>query len=93
MNYYSTLENYLINRNDYRDVPAPSVAGISEGSVVEGVGLIVSKARERNTLEYSYKEDAPIFKDIDRQIDAIKKVLLENITSSKGLKNQELAAS
>jgi uncharacterized protein involved in exopolysaccharide biosynthesis len=90
LNYYTTLEDYLVNRKDYRDVPAPSVAGISEGSVVQGVGLIVQKARERNTLEYSYKEGAPVFKDIDRQIDAIKTVLLENIASSKGLKNQEL---
>jgi tyrosine-protein kinase Etk/Wzc len=90
LNYFNTLETYLVSRSDYRDVPAPSVAGISETSIVSGVAQIVEKAKQRNTMEYSYKEDAPIFKDIDRQIDAIKKVLLENISSSKGLKNQEL---
>ena len=90
LNYYNVLENYLVTHTDYREVPAPSVAGISESSISTSVAQIISKAQERSTLEYSYKEGAPIFNDIDRQIDAIKKVLLENIRSSKGLKNQEL---
>ncbi|HBR55625.1 MAG TPA: sugar transporter, partial [Flavobacteriaceae bacterium] len=90
LNYYSVLEDYLRTRTDYRDVPAPSVAGISENSIVSGVAQIVSLAQRRNTLEYSYKEGATPLLDLDRQIDAVKRVLLENITSSKGLKNQEL---
>ena len=91
INYYNILENYLVSRSDYREVPAPSVAGISEGSIVSGVGRIITLAEQRNKLQYSYKEGAPIFADIDRQIDAVKVVLLENITSSKGLKRDELA--
>ncbi|MGO3184568.1 MAG: polysaccharide biosynthesis tyrosine autokinase, partial [Aequorivita sp.] len=90
LSYYNTLQEYLENRSDYRDVPAPSVAGISEASVVAGVGKIVSLAEERNKLQYSFKEGAPIFNDIDRQINAVKTVLLENIRSSKSLKKQEL---
>ena len=90
INYFNVLESYLINRNDYREVPAPSVAGIMEASIVGGVGRIIALAEQRNKLEYSYKDDAPIFKDIDRQINAVKDVLLENINSSKSLKNQEL---
>lgn len=92
LNYYSTLQDYLVNRSDYRDVPAPSVAGISEASVVSGVGKIVALAEERNKLQYSYKEGAPIFSDIDRQINAVKTVLLENIRSSKSLKKEELSS-
>ena len=91
INYYNTLEDYLTTRTDYRNVPAPSVAGISEASIVSGVGRIVALAEERNKLQYSYKEGAPVFDDIDRRIDAVKRVLLENIRSSKELKNQELA--
>ena len=90
LNYYNTLEDYLRTRNDYREVPAPSVAGINEASISAGVSQIVQLAQRRNTLEYSYKEGATPLLDIDRQIDAVKKVLLENINSSKGLKNQEL---
>ncbi len=91
LNYYNTLESYLTSRSDYRDVPAPSVAGITESSIIAGVGKIVALAEQRNKLQYSFKEGAPVFADIDRQIDAVKVVLLENIRSSKSLKNQELS--
>jgi capsular exopolysaccharide synthesis family protein len=47
-------------------------------------------AEERNKYQYSFKEGAPVFDDIDRQINAVKAVLLENITSTKSLKNREL---
>ena len=92
LNYYNVLETYLVGRSDYRDVPAPSVAGINENSIVASVSSILKLAEDRNKLQYSYKEGAPIFDDIDRQIDAVKRVLLENINSTKGLKNQELVA-
>lgn len=90
LNYYITLQEYLTTRSDYRDVPAPSVAGISEGSIIAGVGKIVALAEERNKFQYSYKEGAPIFTDIDRQINAAKTVLLENIRSSRSLKSKEV---
>ncbi|MGY8885962.1 MAG: sugar transporter, partial [Flavobacteriales bacterium] len=92
LKYYDILENYLLARSDYRNVPAPSVAGISEGSVTTAVAQIISLAEQRNRLQYSYKEGVPVLADIDRQIDAIKIVLIENINSSKGLKAQEQAS-
>ncbi|GHC60052.1 exopolysaccharide transport family protein [Ulvibacter litoralis] len=92
LNYYTVLETYLLGRSDYRNVPAPSVAGISENSISASVSKIVVLAEERNRLQYSYKEGAPVFADIDRKIDAVKNVLLENIKSSKQLKSQELAS-
>ncbi len=90
IDYYETLEDYLISRTDYSNVPAPSVAGIGEASIVSGVSRIVSLAEERNKYQYSFKEGAPVFADIDRQINSVKAVLLENITSSKSLINKEL---
>ena len=91
LNYYKILETYLLTRTDYREIPAPSVAGIEEGSVTASVGRIVVLAEERTNLEYSFKEGAPVFKDIDRQINAIKEVLLENINSSKDLLGDEIS--
>lgn len=90
INYYNILESYLVDKSDYRNVPAPSVAGIGESSIVVSVAKIVALAEERNRLQYSYKEGAPVFADVDRKIDAVKVVLLENIRSSKGLKDHEL---
>ncbi|MGA9324939.1 MAG: GNVR domain-containing protein, partial [Salegentibacter sp.] len=88
--YYETLRNYLETRSDYSNVPAPSVAGISEGSIVSGVGKIISLAEERSNYQYSLKENSPVFNDIDRQINSVKSILLENISSSRGLLNTEL---
>lgn len=90
LSYYNSLQDYLITRSEYSDAPAPSVAGISEQSIVAGVGRIITLSEERNKLQYSFKEGAPVFSDIDRQIDAVKRVLLENIRSSKGHKEDEL---
>src|SRR5690606_23510048 len=88
--YYNTLEDYLQTRNDYNSVPAPSVAGIAEGSIVSGVGRILALAEQRNTYQYSLKENSPVFADIDRQINSVKTVLLENIASTKSLQQSEL---
>ncbi len=90
LNYYRVLEEYLLIKNDYREIPAPSVAGITEESIAASVGKIIILAEERTNLEYTFKEDAPVFKDIDRQINAVKEVLLENIKSSKGLLVDEI---
>lgn len=84
IDYLNTLQNYLNNRNTYEDPPAPSIAGIEEGSIVEGVRNIVELSLERSKYQYAAKPDLPKFKDIDRQIDAAKRVLKENISSSKG---------
>ena len=81
--YLNTLNTYLNNRNTYEDPPAPSMVGISEGSLVEGVRKIVELSLERSKYQYAAKPDLPKFKDIDRQINATKSVLMENITSSK----------
>ncbi|WP_445159367.1 polysaccharide biosynthesis tyrosine autokinase [Mesohalobacter salilacus] len=81
--YLNTLKSYLINRSTYEDPPAPSIVGIEEGSIVEGVGQIVELSRQRSKYQYAAKPNLPKFKDIDRQIDAAKNILLENIKSSK----------
>jgi len=83
IDYLNALETYLNNRNTYEDPPAPSIAGIEEGSIVSGVKRIVELSLERSKYQYTAKPELPEFKDIDRQIDATKKVLVENIESSK----------
>ncbi len=88
--YYENLETYLQTREDYSDVPAPSVAGISEGSISGGVSKIIQLAEERSNYQYTLKPNSPVFDDIDRQINSVKSILLENISSSKGLLKSEL---
>jgi len=83
LEYLNTLQNYLQSRTSYEDPPAPSIAGITEQSIVSGVNKIVELSLERSKYQYAAKPNLPKFKDIDRQIDATKRILKENIESSK----------
>lgn len=89
IDYLQVLEGYLRTRTDYTSVPAPSVAGINEPSIVALVSKIVSLGEQRSQYQYAYKENNPIFADIDRQINAAKSVLFENIRSSSQLLQKE----
>lgn len=80
--YYNTLKTYLKNSVDYAKLPAPSVAGIDDPNVVTNVSKLISLSGQRAEMAYAVKSDK-LFKDFDKQMEAIKNVLLENIASSK----------
>ncbi len=90
LDYYQMLEEYLRSRSDYTNVPAPSVSGIGESNITNGVSKIIALSEQRSSYQYSVKEDFPAYADIDRQIDATKTVLLENIESSKKILQRQL---
>src|SRR5690606_6547986 len=83
LNYLNSLETYLRTKTDYTKIAAPTSVGISEGNILTSVAKITALAIERQSLEYSVKEGNLLFKDIDRQIDAEKNVLLETISTTK----------
>lgn len=91
LDYYKRLEDYLRSRQNYTEVPAPSVAGIDEPSISSAVGKILALSEQRSKYSYSIKSGAPIFDDIDRQINATKEVLLENIESSKKILREQIS--
>lgn len=88
--YYKNLESYLVNRTDYTEIPAPTVTGIQENNISVQVARIIELSNTRNQMIFSVKEDNPRITQIDRDIEAIKSVLLENIKSSLELLNQDL---
>ncbi|MFT5892225.1 MAG: tyrosine-protein kinase Etk/Wzc, partial [Dokdonia sp.] len=92
LSYYDILEKYLTSRTDYGSgsLPAPSVAGITEGSISASVSKIITLSVERSDLQYSAKEGNPKFREIDRSINAEKEVLLENIKSSTSIIDGEI---
>ncbi|MEN9489356.1 MAG: hypothetical protein RL494_1621 [Bacteroidota bacterium] len=81
--YYNTLKTYLVNSVDYAKLPAPSVAGIEDPNIIANVSKLTSLSAERSEMKYVLKNDKK-FKDFDIQMDALKSVLLENISSAKG---------
>jgi polysaccharide biosynthesis transport protein len=82
LSYYNTLKSYLVTSTDYAKLPAPSVAGIDDPNIISNVAKLTSLSTERSEMSYSLKNDKR-FKDFDAQMDALKKVLLENIASAK----------
>ncbi|QTY27697.1 polysaccharide biosynthesis tyrosine autokinase [Flavobacterium sp. CS20] len=90
INYLDRLKSYLQNRSTYENPPAPSVVGINEESIVEGVQKMVELSLQRSKFQYLAKSNLPKFKDIDRQIDATKKILFETIDSFKDNMSQQI---
>ncbi|MFH7004504.1 polysaccharide biosynthesis tyrosine autokinase [Flavobacterium bizetiae] len=88
--YYNSLKSYLNNSVDYSRLPAPSVAGIEDPNVVVNVSKLIALSTQRSEMAYAVKSDK-IFKDFDNQMQAIKNVLLENISSAKGSLMTDLA--
>ena len=90
MAYYNSLKSYLKSSVDYSKLPAPSVAGIDDPNIVVNVSKLISLSTQRSEMAYAVKSEK-IFKDFDNQMEAIKKVLMENITTAKSALQYDLA--
>ena len=82
LNYLNALENYLRTKTDYTKIAAPSSVGIDESNISNSVSKIIALSIERQNLEYTTQEGNVLFKDLDRQIDSEKNVLLETIKAT-----------
>lgn len=90
MAYYNSLRAYLKNSVDYSKLPAPSVAGIEDPNIVVNVSKLISLSTQRSEMAYAVKSEK-IFRDFDNQMEAVKKVLLENIITAKASLEYDLA--
>jgi len=92
LDYLSELEKYLKSNRDYKNVPAPSITGVDEANIVSNVGGIISLSVERSKYEFTLREGAPKFAELDRDINSLKTVLLENIKAYRSALGIELRA-
>src|SRR5690606_14057911 len=90
LSYLRYLEEYLQTKTSYANIAAPSSVGITESNILSSVGKITALAIERQNLEYTTQESSDLFKDIDRQINAEKNVLLETITATKRISSNRI---
>lgn len=88
--YYNSLSSYLRSTNDYSKLPAPTVAGIEDPNVIGNVAKLILLSTERSQMSYSVKSEK-MFKEFDKEMDAIKRVLLENINTAKGALQYDLS--
>lgn len=80
--YYNTLKSYLISSSDFSSLPAPSVAGIDDPNITVNVSKLIALSIKRAEKRYAVKSDK-MFQDFDNQMEALKEVLLVNISSAK----------
>ncbi|HKO78197.1 MAG TPA: polysaccharide biosynthesis tyrosine autokinase, partial [Flavobacterium sp.] len=90
VSYYNSLKSYLRNSVDYSKLPAPSVAGIDDPNIVVNVSKLIALSTQRSEMAYAVKSEK-IFRDFDNQMEAVKSVLLENITTAKSSLEYDLA--
>jgi len=90
ISYYNSLRSYLTNSVDYSKLPAPAVAGIEDPNIVNNVSRLIALSVERSEKAYAVK-NTKFFKDFDNEMEAVKKVLLENISSAKALIQNDLS--
>ena len=82
INYYNLLANYLKNSKDYSKLPAPSVAGIDDPNIMSNVSNLIALSVKRSEIEYMVKSEV-MLNNIDNEINAVKRILLENINAAK----------
>lgn len=80
--YYDLLRKYLNESVDFSKLPAPSVAGIDDPNIVGNVSKLIQLSAERSEKKYAVKNER-MFQEFDNQMEAIKRVLLENINTAK----------
>ena len=88
--YLNLLNTYLLKNNDFSKLPAPSVAGIDDPNILINVSKLIQLSTQRAELGYSVKSNK-MFTEFDSEMEALKKVLLQNIISAKASLNVDLS--
>lgn len=78
---YDLLENYLRTSNEFTNFPAPALQGITDNNIVGNISEIIGLSGRKSKLEYSVRNNVSVFEDLNRQIEALKNVLIQNIAS------------
>ncbi len=88
--YYEQLFKYLQNKKNYEDLPAPTVVGIEDPTIVQKVSKITQLAVQRKKELTEFKENSSPIQQLDLEIEALRKSLLETVDSALENLNQQL---
>ena len=79
----------MLTSSSFTDIPAPSIAGIGDANILNNVAKINELSVQKSKLQYSVRSETSVFNDLNRQIEGLKNVLLENINAAtNGLKRE-----
>ncbi len=88
--YYDQLKKYLKNKSNYENLPAPTVVGIEDPTIVSNVAKITQLAIQRKKALMNFQENAVPIKKIDLEIESIRQSLLQTVESALYNLKQEL---
>ena len=88
--YYNLLKSYLDKSTDFSKLPAPTVAGIEDPNIMQNVSKLIELSVKRDEMAYTIKNDK-MYADFDSQMNAVKKILQENVRNSKNALGLELS--
>ncbi|HBF88742.1 MAG TPA: hypothetical protein DDX39_08885 [Bacteroidales bacterium] len=81
LKYYEYLKNYIIGKNNFKDIIAPSNMGIEDPLLNSLIKSLSEYYSERNVISYTVKENTPSANLIDLKIKNAKEALIENVTN------------
>ncbi|HFS67536.1 MAG TPA: polysaccharide biosynthesis tyrosine autokinase, partial [Flavobacteriia bacterium] len=89
--YYHQLLDYLTNQKNYEDLPAPTVVGIDDPTIVEKINTITQLAIQRKNELTRFKPNAPVIKNLDQQIESLRQTIIETAKSALASLKRQLS--
>ncbi len=77
--YYQRLQKYLKNKTNYENLPAPSVVGIDDPTIVEKIAKITQLAIQRKNALAHFQPNSPVIKKLNLEIESLRQSLLQTV--------------
>ncbi|NUY80863.1 polysaccharide biosynthesis tyrosine autokinase [Flavobacterium sp. MAH-1] len=87
--YLNSLKSYLQNSVDFSKLIAPTSAGIDDANINANVSQLVALSIQRSKMAYAVHNEKA-FRDYDKDIEAVKRALLENIKAVRSSVDYDL---
>jgi tyrosine-protein kinase Etk/Wzc len=90
LDYYNNLKYYLDNKEEIRDLVAPSLVGVDDNALNDLVSKLNDLYSRREVLSYTVQEKNPQLVSLNNEITYTKKVLDEKVNNLVASANLEL---
>ncbi len=81
LKYFNYLNEYISNKNEFNDILAPSIMGVSDQILNNLLTTLLNLSNERNKLLSNTTSENPLVIKINKQITDIKKAINESVNS------------